>query len=606
MKTLSEIISSYPLESLSNYFSVSRKIDDAINKQEVSIAKNINIAILASSTINGIEESLKVQCGQIDLLAKFYISGYNQYTQEILNPDSGLYKSEPDIIFINIDTRAIASNHFFIPYEKAEEIRKDWLNETTEFLINLAYEICKKSQAKVILNNLEVPSYSPLGIMENKQDFGYIESLENLNRSLRDRVKNSNQIFVFDYNSFCSSIGKDNVIDYKMYYLGDIKLRPQYIPRLCKEYMRYIFAITAKTKKCIILDLDNTLWGGVIGENGIQGINLGPTVQGRSFLEFQQCLLSLYNRGIILAINSKNNPDDALEVIRSHPYMILREKHFAAMRINWNNKVENMKSIAHELNIGLDSFVFFDDDSMNREIVNEFLPEVTVVDLPKDPSLYINTLMNLNLFESLLLTEEDLKKGEMYFADKKRRELVKTAIDLTDYLKILDITIFIEKASNENIPRISQLTQKTNQFNTTTRRYTEETIINYALNNKFLVVSIRVTDKFGDNGLTGLAIVEKNNSIWRIDSFLLSCRILGRRVEEALLAFIIIEAKKEGVNFLQGEFKQSKKNEPASQFYKNNGFIKLKNNEDIEIWELDLKIDYPYPSFIKINDENWV
>jgi FkbH-like protein len=604
MKTLSEIISLYPLQSLSNYFSVARKIDDALNKQELSISKNINIAILSSSTINGIEETLKVQCGQIDLLANIYVSGYSQYAQEVFNSDSGLYKSEPSIIIMNIDTRAIAGNYFFLPYEKSEETRKDWVNETADFLINLALEICKKSQAKVILNNLEVPTYSPLGIVENKQNFGFIESIENLNSSLRDSFKNNKQIFVFDYNSFCSRVGKDNVLDYKMYYLGDIKLRPQFVPLLSKEYMKYIFAIAYKTKKCIVLDLDNTLWGGVIGESGIEGINLGPTAQGRSFLEFQQCLLSLYNKGIILAVNSKNNPGDALEVIRSHPYMILRENHFAAMRINWNNKVENMKSIADELNIGLESFVFFDDDHMNREMVNEFLPEVTVVDMPKDPSLYINTLINLNLFDSLLLTKEDLKKGEMYFADKQRRELVKTAINLSDYLTILDITVFLERANKENIPRISQLTQKTNQFNTTTRRYTEEAIMNFAQSNKFLIVAIRVTDKFGDNGLTGLSIVEKNNFIWRIDSFLLSCRILGRRVEEALLAYIIMEAKKEGVNFLHGEFILSKKNEPASQFYKNNGFIKSKVDGGAETWELDLKIDFPYPNFIKIEYEN--
>jgi FkbH-like protein len=604
MKTLSEIISLRPVESLSNYFSIARKIDDALNRQELSVSKQINIALLSSSTINGIKEALRVQCGQLDLLANVYVSGYSQYAQEIFNPDSGLYKSEPTMVIINIDTKAIAGNYFFLPYETSEQIRQEWVNETTDFLANLAVEICKKNLAKVILHNLEVPVYSPLGIMENKQDFGFIESIENVNKGLRDRFKNNNQVFVFDYDSFCSRVGKDNVLDYKMYYLGDIKLRPQLIPILIKDYMRYIRALASMTKKCIVLDLDNTLWGGVIGENGMDGIHLDPTTEGRPFVEFQQCLLSLFNRGIILAINSKNNPEDALEVIRSHPYMILREKHFAAMRMNWNNKVENMKSLAQELNIGLESFVFLDDDHMNREMVNEFLPEVTVVDMPRDPALYVSTLMNLNLFDSLALTEEDKNKGEMYFANKKRRELVETATDLTDYLKMLDISVFIEKACKENIPRISQLTQKTNQFNTTTRRYTEEAIINFVQSNKFLVVSIRVSDKFGDNGLTGLSIVEKGNDVWRIDSFLLSCRVLGRRAEEALLAFIIKEAKNEGIYFLQGEFIQSKKNEPASHFYKNNGFEKLKDDDDIQTWQLNLSGDYSYPDFIKVEYKN--
>jgi FkbH-like protein len=602
MKTLSEIVSLRPVESLSNYFSIARKIDDAFNGKELLVSKHINIALLSSSTINGIKETLRVQCGQLDLMANVYVSDYSQYAQEIFNTDSGLYKFKPDLVILNIDVRAIAGSYFFLPYEISTQERQEWVIETTNYLANLAEKICKENLAKVILHNLEVPVYSPLGIMESKQDFGFIESIENVNRCLRDRFKNDNQVFVFDYDSFCSRVGKDNVLDYKMYYLGDIKLRPQFIPILCKDYMRYIRPLASITKKCIVLDLDNTLWGGVIGENGMDGIRLGPTTEGRSFVEFQQCLLSLFNRGIILAINSKNNPEDALEVIRNHPYMILEEKHFAAMRMNWNNKVENMRSLAQELNIGLDSFVFLDDDHMNREMVNEFLPEVTVVDIPRDPALYVSTLMSLNLFDSLALTEEDKNKGKMYFADKKRKELVETAADLTDYLKMLDITVFIEKACKESIPRISQLTQKTNQFNTTTRRYTEEAIINFVQSN-FLVVAIRVSDKFGDNGLTGLSIVEKGNGVWRIDSFLLSCRVLGRRAEEALLAYIISEAKNEGCDFLHAEFIQSKKNEPASQFYKNNGFVRLKDEDDIQTWKLNLSGNYSYPDFIKVEYE---
>lgn len=600
MKTLREIISLNPVQGISDYFSVSRKIDDAMDKQDISVNKQINIAILSSSTINGMKEVLHVQAAQLNLLANVYVGAYNQYAQEIFNPDSGLYRSSPVVVIINVDTKAIAGNYFFLPYEMSLKQRQDWVEDTIKFLSNLAVEVSKNTLAKIILHNLEVPTYSPLGIMESKQEFGFIESIENINRSLRDKFKNNNQIFLFDYDSFCSRLGKDHTLDYKMYYLGDIKLKPQFISGLCEDYMRYIHALASLTKKCIVLDLDNTLWGGVIGESGMDGIHLGPTTEGRPFVEFQQTLLSLFNRGVILAINSKNNPEDALEVIRSHPYMVLRENHFAAMRMNWNNKVENMRSLAQELNIGLDSFVFLDDDHMNREMMNEFLPEVTVADMPADPALYVKMLMNLNLFDSLALTEEDRNKGKMYLADKKRRELVENTTDLTEYLKMLDITVNIEKAGKENIPRISQLTQKTNQFNTTTRRYTEEAITNFVQSNKFLVVSIRVLDKFGDNGLTGLAIVEKENDKWRIDTFLLSCRILGRRAEETLLAYIINEAKNAGAKYLHGEFIPSKKNEPALQFYKNNGFIKMHNGELIETWDFDLSKEYSYPAFIKI------
>jgi FkbH-like protein len=572
-----------------------------LNKKELINKKVFKIAILSSFTINGIKETLQVKCAKLDLYTKFYIGEYNQYAQEIFDSDSGLYEFNPDLVIIFIDAIALTGDKYFLPYTMSIDERKVWKKDKIDELISLAQTITEHSKAKVILHNLEKPFYSSLGIIENKQEIGFIESIEMINIALRNHFKESRQVYVFDYDAFCSEFGKRNVLDYKLYYLGDIKLNPQFFPHLCNRYIGYVRSLSSLTKKCIVLDLDNTLWGGVVGEAGLEGILLGPTPEGRPFLEFQKHLLSLFRRGVILAINSRNNAEDALAVLRHHPHMILKEKHFAAMRMNWDDKVANMKSLAEEINIGLDSLVFFDDDHMNREMISEFLPDVTVVDLPNDSALYVKTLMDLNYFHSMSITEEDKKKGRMYSEEKKRREVAQSTTDLTEYLRRLDVTVSIEEAKSLTIPRISQLTQKTNQFNMTTRRYTEEAITQYAESDKYRVVSIHVSDKFGNNGLTGVAIVEKGDKgAWRIDTFLLSCRIIGRRVEETLLAYVINEAKKEGANLLYGEFITSRKNKPAKDFYNRNGFTAVHGGEPMELWEYDLSNDYQFPDFIDV------
>jgi FkbH-like protein len=353
-------------------------------------------------------------------------------------------------------------------------------------------------------------------------------------------------------------------------------------------------------KKCLVLDLDNVLWGGIVGEDGLGGIKLGPTPEGSPFLEFQKCVLALYRRGVILAINSSNNPDDALEVFRKHPYMVLKEEHFASIRINWDDKISNMKSIAEEIDIGIDSLVFVDDSRVNRDLVRQALPEVTVIEIPQDPALYLKTLEEVRLFDSLQLTEEDKRRGQMYAEQRKRVEFQGVAGDITEYLKALDQVVTIENLSPLNLGRISQLSQKTNQFNTTTRRYLEGDIKKMADSGRFLIVGIKVQDKFGDSGLTGVAIVEKKPEAWRIDSFLLSCRVIGRKVEDALLAYIKDQARTAGAKALTGEFIPTKKNAPAKDFYRTRDFSKTSEADGVEVWEYGLQQPVAYPQFLQV------
>ncbi len=601
MDNIKKIIIEKKPKSIADYFTDHKRIENEKMNRKIFSDRTIKIAILSSFTTKGIQEVLNVKCCSLGVLPEFYEAPYNQYAQEILNNQSRLYKFEPDVAVLFIDSMTLLGDSFFFPYRLSDEGRKKMLVEKCNEIIDLVKTLSQNISGKIILHNFEVPTYSPMGMLENKENFGFIEMMRKLNSRLEGNFKNNSQVFIFDYDSFCSKHGKKQLIDKKMYYLADMKIDLNLIPDLCEDYMGLVKPISSLIKKCIVLDLDNTLWGGIVGEDGLEGIKLGPTPEGRPFLEFQKYILSLFERGVILAVNSRNNPDDALKVLREHPYMILKEKHFASMKINWNDKITNMKDIAKEINIGLDSMVFLDDDKANREMVKKAIPEVHVVDMPDDPSLFVQTIMNLNEFNVLQITEEDKKKGEMYAAQRKRQELQSSSADISEFLRELNIKVAVARASSFTIPRISQLTQKTNQFNMTTRRYLEEDIEKFSKSDRHLVLSIKVEDKFGDNGIAGAVIIEKCANNWRIDTFLLSCRVLGREIEKAILAFVVEKMKKEGCQKLIGEFIQTKKNESARDFYQSNNFKLVSSSSGIQIWEFDLNYyECIAPDFIKI------
>ncbi|MDH2899610.1 MAG: HAD-IIIC family phosphatase [archaeon] len=596
-----EIISKTEIQGLTDYLGLARKIDDKGLFDKAPQNRKIKIAILESFTLEGVREALLIKCLKEGIYPLIYTGSYNQYNQEILDSASNLYDFKPNIVILDLDTRTVAGENYFQLDSDGQSMHgKAWIKSTLSTILGLVQKIQENSKASILLHNFEVPTYSPLGIIDNKQSYSFRQLVQELNSELRDVLRNDPRTFLFDFERFASKIGKDNLIDYKMFYLGDFRINPKVIPDLCGEYVPYIRALLSMTKKCLVLDLDGVLWGGVIGEDGLSGIKLGPTPEGQPFLDLQKYILSLYNRGVILAINSANNVDDAMEVFRKHPYMMLKEDHFAAMQINWQDKVSNLKAIAEQVEIGIDSLVFVDDNHVNREVVKQALPEVLTIDLPSDPSLYPKTIMDMHVFDSLQLTSEDKVRGKMYAEQRKRQEFQRAAGDINEYLKVLQTVVTIEKASKFNIPRISQLTQKTNQFNVTTRRYMEDDITKMAGSDNFLVVSVKVEDKFGDSGLTGLAIIEKDPQRWRIDSFLLSCRVLGRNVEDTLLAYIIEQAAQEGARVLVGEFIPTKKNAPAKDFFAEHGFSKVSELNGSEIWEYDLQQVRPFPQFVKV------
>jgi FkbH-like protein len=562
--------------------------------------KKIKVAILSSFTINGLEEALQVKCAESEITCATYTGGYGQYNQDILDQTSKLYEFSPDITFILIDTRTVMSTLFYTPYAVPIHDRRSYIDKRVADLINLVQTFKNRTNSKLILTNCSIPTYSPYGICEGRSEYGLREMVYDFNAKLSDVFRNDPKVYLFDFNSFVSKYGEVNVLDYRQFLVGDIKVSLSHIPHLAEELMGYVKADLGVNRKCIVLDLDNTLWGGIIGEDGFDRIDLSLKPPGMAFVEFQRVLLALYQRGVILAINSRNNEDEALKAIREHPYMVLREENFAAMKINWSDKISNMKEIAEELNIGLDSIVYFDDDPINRELMSKAIPQVMTVNLPQDPSLYASTLMRINDFNTLAVTSEDRNRGEMYKQEQKRIELKNSASNLEDFLKQLEIKVTVKKANDFTIPRIAQLTLKTNQFNLTTRRYQEEEVQMFAHDQTKMIGCVQTKDKFGDNGITGVYIVNKNHAEkeWLIDTFLLSCRVMGRGIEDVMLGYILNKAKEEGVAKVKAEFIPTKKNKPCEQLLPNFGFIK----ED-EQWVYNYHVPIKETSHIELNED---
>ena len=575
--------------SLSDYINKSNEITKEFDKK-------IRVALLSSFTINGLSDVLKVKSAERNISCMVYDAPYNQYSQEILNKKSELHKFLPDITFLILDARNIFGEIFRFPYSISQLERKKILENKIKEVKNLINNYIKNLNSKIIVTKLNIPSFSPNGIIESKTEYGFFNMIEDFNKQITESYLESEKIFVYDFDKFITKNGEDNVFNYTQFFFGDLKISLEFLPMLGQDLMKYIIGYLGITKKCIVLDLDNTLWGGIVGEDGFNGIKLGPEPPGNAFMEFQRVLLSLHQRGIILAINSKNNYEDAIKVIKEHPYMILKEEHFASIQINWNDKVSNMKEIVKEINVGIDSLVFFDDDPVNREFIKSVFPEILVVDLLDDPSSYVREIENIIDFSVLKITDEDRNRGKMYLRQKKIIELEKTTNNLQTFLSQLNLKIIIKDVNKFTLPRVSQLILKTNQFNLTTKRYQERDIEKMIQDPNFIVTCVQVEDKFGDNGITGVFIIKKENKKeWRIDTLLMSCRIMGRDIEKGIMTYIINKANEDNVKKINADFIPTQKNKPVENFLSEYEFKK-----EGQSWTYFIKSEIKLPNYLNL------
>lgn len=581
--------------SVAGCVGIASEIDRYVTEKGI---KSKKIAILSNFTIKGAAESLKAKAFLHNIFIDVYQGEYSQWQQEIMG--EALYGFEPEAIFIVLDNFGVDSNIYdfsFLEEGNAEKIFRNYLSE----LYGLVEKAKNKTKAEIIISNVPDFWVNVFGIADNRIKNNLRQHIKRINSSLEQKYINDPQVLIFDFDGWLGYEGKKENMYGKFFFLADMRLSPEIIPALAEELCAYLIAVFGKTKKCLVLDLDNTLWGGIIGEDGISGISLAPTGAGQEFYIFQKIILAFHKRGIILAINSKNNWEDAMEVFEKHPYMVLKKEHFAAMRINWQDKITNFRELTEEINIGLDSMVFADDDPANRAMVKEFLPEVDVLEMPDDSTLYFKTLLDYKGFSALELTEEDKKRGEMYFAESQRKGLRAQTMDLDSFLQGLELKINIEPISELTLPRAVQLTQKTNQFNLTTRRYQVEDI-KKIIENGDKIWTLRAIDRFGDYGITGLLIAKKENKNWFLDTFLLSCRILGKRIEEQFLNFVLGELKNMDAEKIIAKYIPTKKNGQTRDFYGKMGFKKISSAENEDIWQVNLNdFEFKPLEFIAVN-----
>ncbi len=558
------------------------------------------IALLCSFNLDLAAKPIVRALAKVGLHSEVYLSGYGQWQSDILNAESGLYVFQPSFTVLFLDAEdvlpSLAEGGGLPTFAGAEaKGLSSWA--TTHAMIQT---LLAKFQGSVMCHTLVAPPVSPLGLLEGNSGYSHSAAIAVFNRALLEFASKEARIIVFDYESLVLEQGYYRFYDRRLWHLGRMRLSHSAISLLAEAYARYFSAQYTPRKKCLVLDLDNTLWGGVLGEDGQGGIQIGHSGLGLAFREFQLAILALYHRGIILAIASKNSESDALSALREHPDMVLRPEHFATAEIHWNDKPESLRRIAEKLNIGRDSLVFWDDSPMERGMVKSQLPEVLVPDVPADPSEYALFLQRMTCFDVVRLTEEDRHRGQMYKEQAERDSFLSQSApqSLEDYYASLGMVLQIEPATEQSIARIAQLTQKTNQLNLTTKRYTEADIRAKSNDSSHKVYGLSLHDRFGDLGLIGAAILEEHPSHVELDTFLMSCRALGRRVEESFASFLANVAARSNKPLL-GEFLPTKKNAPMKDLLTRNGWL-LESREEASMHHKVAIVALTIPSWIKI------
>jgi FkbH-like protein len=539
----------------------------------------------------------------IDLSVK--IGDFNAFAQEILDPGSSLYKFDPQAVILAVRTPDAAPDLWNHYADLAPDAIVGVIERVSESFAQWIRAFRERSSAALIVHSLDVPARPSSGVLDVQQHKGQSAAIQQINLELKRIASQHRNVYVVDYDGLVARHGRLHWHDERKWLIARMPIAADHLIYLAREWMRFLVPLSGKTAKVLVADLDNTLWGGIIGEDGINGIKLGPEYPGAAFQQLQRAMLDLSRRGIILAICSKNNPDDAMEALKNHPGMLLKLKDFAAVRINWDDKAQNLREIASELNLGIDSLAFIDDNPFEREQLRKLVPEVTIIDLPEDPLGYAAAVRDCPVFERLALSSEDQQRTAMYAEQRERTQAEQNFQSKEDFFRYLQQEAEVAPVNAATLARVAQLTQKTNQFNLTTRRYTEQQVAEMAARPEWQVLSIAVRDRFGDHGLVGVAITRDEGNSCEIDTFLLSCRVIGRSVETALLSHLVTKAASRNCRRLVGRFIPTKKNAPAREFYAQHGFEKHEENHDGSVWSLSLPQNtIAIPDWIRLKTSN--
>ena len=526
----------------------------------------MRVAILSNINMTPVERFLK-QSKNIDV---FETQGYGNELGIMLNQAGALYEFKPDYIFLFADLMEIIGHD--LKEDSAYVKIIEWFD---------MFENALKDEIIYYLSDSYLFGFE-MGVVLNTGIKFRIEKL--WDSKLEQTIREHRNVRLFAYKHIIENVGEQAAFSMKMWYLGKI-IHSTEVHRAIADVIRHKIEMdTTQPKKVLLLDLDNTMWGGLAGENDTNPITLSDDSVGLAYKNFQRVIYQMKMQGVILGIVSKNNPDDAMEIINNHPHMVLRESDFAIEKINWNNKNENISEIAEDLNLGLDSFVFFDDNPAERSLIQETLPDVLVPDFPDNPEDLAGVMVEIyyKYFEKAVITKEDQEKTELYRGNQKRKELQSKTLDFDSYLTMLEINL-IRLNPMQHVSRMLQLINKTNQFNLTTKRFAENELIDIIQDDNKEVFLYQVTDKFGDNGIVAVAIADYDKEAV-ISEFAMSCRVMGRNIENAIIEDIEKSARSKGYDKLVGMFKPTKKNKPVENLYSLLGYKNVLEEQDGTIY----------------------
>lgn len=544
-------------------------------KKDMKNLKNYKIAILGNCSTQHLSTALKGYGYKEGYNLDIFDADYNQIDAQVMDDNSELYNHAPNSVLIYMSTEKLFENFCQLELQNRNNFAENILNQIETYWNT----INSKLKTNIMQFNFVEIDDKIFGNYSNKVSSSFIYQIRKLNYLLMELVEKTKNAFLIDLSSIQNLYGRKELHDEKLYYIAKMPISTNLLPEVAKQVVDIIKALNGKIKKCVVLDLDNTLWGGVIGDDGLKSIQIGELGLGHAFSEFQMWLKELKNRGIILTVCSKNNEDIAKEPFEKHPEMVLRLEDISMFVANWQDKASNIKHIQETINIGMDSLVFIDDNPFERNLVKELIPDITVPDLPEDPAMYLSYLKSLNLFETASYSENDKDRTKQYQAEVGRATMQSSFEDFNDYLKSLQMVATAHEFNEFEIPRISQLTQRSNQFNLRTIRYTEAEIEEILRNDKYLTLSFSLKDKFGDYGLISVVIMEKKDKeTLFLDTWLMSCRVLKRGMEEFIINTIIETAKKKGFKKVVGEYIKTPKNAMVEKIYSNLGFKEVKKD----------------------------
>ena len=560
---------------------------------DVGHLSRARLAILASSTVDHLPPAIRIAALRRGLLLECRTGGYGMFRQELLDPSSTTVV-DSDFVLIALDAESILPRTNPANGDAARDAVAAAIAELTEL-----WRAAKQRSGGIVIQQL---------VMDRRPSlFGNLDAItagapsalvRELNAAIRAAAP-AERILVLDIEALVVRFGVRQLFDPTRWHQAKQEIAPQHAPLYGDLLARILMAARGRSRKCLVLDLDNTLWGGVIGDDGLEGIRIGQgSPEGEAFAAFQCYAKQLAERGIVLAASSKNDPAIALEAFERHPEMVLKRDDIAVFEANWGDKPAALQRIARKLVFGLDALVFFDDNPAERAIVRRTLPEVAVPEVPAAPECFVDCLADSGWFEAVAFTGEDALRSRHYVADRQRQEALEKSTDLEGFLDSLGIEIEICRLDSIDLPRATQLVNKTNQFNLTTRRTNEEEMAALASDPKAVVLTGRARDRFGDTGLitvaAGRLVDDPAERVLEIETWVMSCRVLGRRIEHAMRDALVEVARKSSATLLRGRYIPTARNGLVKEHYAALGFLQTAAQAGgITEWQLDLRADLP-------------